>query len=357
MSPNDLIDRYIAEIGSYLPRKIRLDLKAEILSTVEDMLTERSQKTGKPVDEEMTVEILKEYGAPWKVAASYQPERFLIGPRLYPSFLTVIQVVLSIMAAITLVRMGISLGQIGLTFDNVFEAVFLVITDFLGSAFTALGGIMVLFTIVQRFLPEFREKSGEWDPYQLQESTPRNRIEVGNTLVEIISAGLAIVLFNFFPQMAINIGYHANGSWWIGVISTGADSIWSTTILSHAFFDYLPALTILWILIILLDVALLSRSHWETWTRWSSFGLKVVVIAVAGFMLAGPSLVHISTEVLITGGFPDPLAAKLLANFAEQGTIVALVITIIANIVAAIRLLIRLTGRNLSPTLERFAHP
>ena len=356
MSPIDLIDRYIAEVGKDLPRKTRLDIEAEILTAIEDMLAERSRKAGKPVDEQMIVEVLKEYGAPRKVAASYQPERFLVGPQLYASFLTVVQVVLPIVAAVALVRLGVSLGQVELTFENIFEAIFLGIAGFVSSAFTALGAILVLFVIIQHVLPEFKEKAGEWDPHQLPAVTPRNRINFGSTILEIFAAGLAVVIFNFFPHL-VNIGYHADGSWWIGFIAVDAESAWSTTILSQAFFSYLPALTIQWVLTILLDVALLSRGRWETWSRWSIFGLKVVTIALAGLLLAGPALVDVSAETLIAAGFPNPLAARLFVNFAEQVTIIALVITVIASLVTAIRLLVRLTGRDLPASLDKFAHP
>ncbi len=355
MSENDLIDRYIAEVGKDLPGKARQDIEAEILTAIEDMLIERSQKAGKPADEEMVVEVLKEYGAPRKVAASYQPERYVIGPRLFPSFLTVVQVILPIVAAISLVQLGIALGQIELTFENIFEAVFLGIAGFFGSAFTALGSLLVLFAIVERTLPEFKEKAGEWDPRKLPAATPRNRVDVGGTILEIFGAGLAIILFNFLPQ-TINMGYYADGSWWVGILSTTTGEAWSTTLLSEAFFSYLPALTILWGLTILLDATLLSRGRWENWSRWSSFVLKVVTIALAGMMIAGPALVDISVETLTAASFPDLFAARLFVNFAEQGTILVLAITILASLVAAIRLIVRLTGRNLSPRLEKFAH-
>jgi len=352
----DLIDRYIAEVGKGLPRKSRLDIEAEILTAIEDMLAERSQKAGKPVDEEMTVEVLKEYGAPHKVAASYHPDRYVIGPRLYANFLTVVRVILPIVAAVALVKIGISLGQTQLTFENVFETIFLGIAEFLGSAFTALGGIVALFAIVERLLPELKEKDGEWDPSNLPAATPRNRIDVGGAILEIFGAGLAIAVFNFFPHL-VNIGYHVDGSWWIGFIAVETDSAWSATILSEAFSGYLPALTIFWVLVILLDVALLSRGRWETWSRWSAFGLRIVTITLAGIMLAGPALVDISSEALVAAGFPNPLAAQIVVSFVTQGTILALVITIIASLVSAIRLLVRLTGKNISSSLERFSHP
>jgi hypothetical protein len=356
MSEYELIDRYIAEVGKDLPRKTRLDIEAEILSGIEDMLRERCEKTGKPVDTGMIVEVLKEYGAPRKVAASYQPERYVIGPKLFASFLTVVQVVLPIVAAIALVKLGISLGQIEPTFENVFETVFLGIAGFFGTAFTALGSILVLFAIIQQTLPEFKEKAGEWDPRKLPAATPRNRVDAAATLLEIFGAGLAIVIFNFLPQ-TINMGYYPDGSWWVGILSTTTGEAWSTTILSDAFFGYLPALTILWALTIVLDVALLSRGRWETWSRWASFVLKVVTIALAGLMIAGPALVDISVGMLTAAGFPDPLAGRLLVNFAEQGTILILAITILASLATAARLIVRLTGRNLSPRLEKFAHP
>jgi hypothetical protein len=67
--------------------------------------------------------------------------------------------------------------------------------------------------------------------------------------------------------------------------------------------------------------------------------------------------VIVNADTLIAAGFPNAFAAKLLANFAQQGTIFILVIAALANLSVAIRLLVRLTGKNLTPRLEKFAHP
>jgi hypothetical protein len=67
----NLIDRYVTEVGKHLPRKNRLDIEAELRSTLEDMLEDRSQQAGRPADEALATELLQEYGAPRKVAASY----------------------------------------------------------------------------------------------------------------------------------------------------------------------------------------------------------------------------------------------------------------------------------------------
>ena len=110
MSTN-LIDTYVSEVGRRLSRKTRADIEAEIRSILQDMLEERSQKTGKPVDEELTLEVLKEYGAPEKVAATYQGDRYLIGPRLYPIFMLVLRIVLIVIGVLAAIGLGIALSQ------------------------------------------------------------------------------------------------------------------------------------------------------------------------------------------------------------------------------------------------------
>ena len=90
------------EIGKKLPQKNRLDLQTEIRSTIEDMLEDRPKQTERPVDNTMIEEVLKEYGSPAKVAASYHPTRYLIGPQIYPFFMTVVKIVLGVLFAVTL---------------------------------------------------------------------------------------------------------------------------------------------------------------------------------------------------------------------------------------------------------------
>ena len=54
----NLIDRYVTEVGKHLPRKNRLDIETELRSTLEDMLEDRSQQTGRPADEALADRIV-----------------------------------------------------------------------------------------------------------------------------------------------------------------------------------------------------------------------------------------------------------------------------------------------------------
>lgn len=355
MEQYDLIDRYIAEIGRNLPRKNRLDIEAEILSALEDILAERSQQSGQPVDESMIVEVLKAYGAPGKVAASYHSEHYLVSPHMFPSFLYVVQVVLPILAALALVRIGLNLGTIELTFEAVFESIFLTLAEFIGSAFSTLGFLALLFTLLERVLPDFQIDNQGWDPRKLPRATRRNRIEIGSTVVNLFASTIGIIVFNFFPHL-VTLSYRSGGIWLVGTLPSSEPGAWSGTILSPAFFDYLPAMTILWGLTILLDLGLLVRGRWEGWSRWTALGLNVMGIALAVILLSAPALVDLNTGRLVTAGLIDSLTAGLLENLAGQGVIVALVIAIIAQGVDSFRLLLRLTGKGLTPALDKFAH-
>jgi|SRR5688500_16974378 len=104
----NLIDKYIAEVGKHLPRKNRVDIEAEIRSTLEDMLDERKKDDG-PADEATIMKWLKEYGSPRDVAMTYKTHQYLIGPRLFPMFETVVRIVFAVVAGASLIGLGVGL--------------------------------------------------------------------------------------------------------------------------------------------------------------------------------------------------------------------------------------------------------
>ena len=88
----DLLKRYVHEVGRRLPRKQRADIEAELHSTLVDTLESRVE--GEPTEQDQ-IELLKEFGPPVEVAASYRGgEQYLIGPDLYPLFRMVTGIVL-----------------------------------------------------------------------------------------------------------------------------------------------------------------------------------------------------------------------------------------------------------------------
>ena len=149
----ELLDRYVNEVGKHLPRKNRADIQAELRSTLEDMLEERSQKAGQPVDEAMVEDLLRSYGAPKKVAATYLPERYLIGPRLYPFFTLVLKIVFAVLGALALIGLGIAIATGPADMADIARTIGRSLLSYAGGAISAFGNIVLVFAILERVLP------------------------------------------------------------------------------------------------------------------------------------------------------------------------------------------------------------
>ena len=354
MSTN-LIDTYVSEVGRRLPKKTRADIEAEIRSILQDMLEERSQKTGKPVDDEMTFEVLKAYGAPDKVAATYLGERYLIGPRLYPIFMMVLRITLTVIGVLAAIGVGIALYQTTLNLQDILIALIKTIANFAASAMTVLGNVVLVFAIIEWALysagakGEIKglPKEKEWDPRSLTKLSPPNRVKMGETIVEIVGCFVVIAIFNFYPQI-IGFTPSLNGVVGSGNWAVGFGNLTFVPLLSEAFFYFVPYMTLVWALTIILDIVLLRMGHWNAVTRICLIGLKIVNIIIVASMLAVPSLLAI-TSTSLTTALGDAGAARTLMTLLSQIVRVALWITIVGNSIEIIRAISRLAANNIIP--------
>lgn len=85
---SDLIDRYVHQVGRYLPRHERADIEAELRSQIHDQLEDHYG--GSPSEAEIAA-VLTELGSPRQMATSYRGEQYLIGPTLYPTMMLVLR--------------------------------------------------------------------------------------------------------------------------------------------------------------------------------------------------------------------------------------------------------------------------
>jgi hypothetical protein len=357
MSTN-LIDTYVSEIGQRLPRKTRADIEAEIRSILQDMLEDRSQKTGKPVDEEITLEVLKTYGAPDKVAANYLGDRYLVGPRLYPIFMLVLRIVFIVIGVLAAIGLGIALFQTTQTPANALQTTLKAFGNFFTSAFTALGNIVLIFAIIEWALYRAGEKvdtkgllkEKDWDPRSLTKVSSPNRVKMGETILEIVGCFVAIVLFNVYPQI-IGFTPSLNSLVESGSLAVGLSNLTFIPLLSEAFFRFVPFLTIVWVLTILLDIVLLRLGYWKAWTHIASICLKIISIIIAATMLGVPSLLAVTTASLTTA-LGDANSARILMNLLNQVVRVGLWISIIGNGIEIIQAMTRLVKNNLIPQFD-----
>ena len=315
----ELLDRYVKEVGKHLPVKNRADIEVELRSTLQDMLEDRSQKTGRPVDDAMLLDVLKSYGDPKTVAATYQPERYLIGPKLYPLFLLVLKIVVIVLTVMTAIEIGIGLGTGQISGAGAVSMIGKILLDFLQGPMAAFGNIVFVFAVLERVLPYESVKLDEgWDPAVLMKEPDEDTVRLWEPVIAILGSFAGLVILNFYPQI-ISINFNP--------FTNNAAAI---PLLSAAFFTYLPWINLIFVLTILLNIALIRLGHKNNWTRAGDIFIKLIELILALVMLRGPSLVGLTPQSLAIWRM-DPTAASSLVQVFNTIFIVVLVITVIAN--------------------------
>jgi hypothetical protein len=331
----NLIDKYIAEVGKHLPRKQRADIEAEIRSTLEDMLEERKQAEG-AASEAQVIELLREYGAPREVADSYVGPRYLIGPRVYPTFELVTRIVLIVLFALALAGLGLSLAKSSLSGPEFLKTIAESALGLFGGLITAFGNIVLVFAILERVLPakEFEEEE-EWDPAELAREPDPDRVKFGEQIFEMFFLVLFLVIFNLYPG-AIGIGFFNENDW-----------VFISPILTDAFFNYLPWLNILILLQLGFNIFLLRGGWWNTGLRAANIVLELAGIALAVAMLRGPDLVSLTAVQL--AGTPLEDSARLFITLGNLIPVLVLTIVIIVSSIEVAQMVYKILKSRPSP--------
>ena len=339
----NLIDRYVREIGRRLPHKSRADIEKEIRSAVEDMLDDRSKKEGRAIDEEMTVTVLKEYGAPEKVAASYLPERYLVGPQMFPIFWLVVQIVFGVLTALAVVGLGLHIFGSTPAPAELGKSIFSLLVQYFGGLMSAFGNIVLVFALLEYFAPRLgwnakdeKDEEEDWNPRDLPNVEDVNRVSLGETIVEIAFTVLALVLFNLYPE-------------YIGIYNFSDQGSTFVPILSQAFFSYMPWLNMLWGAQIALDVWLIQQSRWQVGSRLLFIATKAGSAAVAYGMLMGPSIISLSAEALRENLFMPADAAQTVASIIVQVAKFTLIINVVVNAVEIVKALVKMVRGRAAP--------
>lgn len=103
---NRIIERYTYAVTRNLPEKQRADIEKELKGLVEDMLDDRLE--GRQPSEKDVEAVLLELGDPKMLAERYRGRpRYLIGPELFPTYLTILKIVFSALAIAMMVVFSI----------------------------------------------------------------------------------------------------------------------------------------------------------------------------------------------------------------------------------------------------------
>jgi hypothetical protein len=341
----DLFYRYVDSVGRQLPKKRRDDIQEEILSNLEDALEDRAQTENREPDEEMVVEILKEFGPPEKLAAAYFPQQYLIGPRMFPAFLMSMKILLVIVLLQILVAavVSISSNSSGLV-------------DIVTSLWQAMPGsivnstlliIILVFAVLERVVPQAGDEakmkawvkaqnllsrfisktdglptSKDWNPRVLKRIKKENLIAPRKLVLDIALLFGLLALFNFFPQ-------------WIGALNHNPEWGWTfVPLLSSSFTAvYMPWLDLLWGLNIGLKAVALGQGAWSQITRWFQIGVKTLGLMILVSFLEGPPVIGLNPDYAGFHGLSQDIQSfvreSLLPGLSDIFRLIVIIILVI----------------------------
>jgi hypothetical protein len=98
---DELIDRYVHEVGRRLPQAQRDDVQDELRSLLQEALDSRVNEQGAARSQSTAADVLREFGHPSEVADRYLPRpSYLIGPQLSRHQLTMKVVLLAMVGTL-----------------------------------------------------------------------------------------------------------------------------------------------------------------------------------------------------------------------------------------------------------------
>ena len=270
MTEHELIERYVHEVGGYLPRRGRADIQRELQSLLEDAVEERTH--GADPTAQLVSKVLREFGKPQEMAAQYSSRQHLIGRNLYPRFRLVTSVVFAVITIINILLVIFLLWN-----NNSADFLPLIwarFTDTIQALFFSLGIITAVFVGIEHYFGDeiaAQEDSAEWDPLELPPVNDPDRIKRFEQFTEIIfgSVGVAALIW-----------------------ATTTDSVFGWLFVD----EFRPMIG--WFvasacLDILLNIFVLWQGRWQPLTRWLEIAVELFSLYVLYQVAASPAILTI----------------------------------------------------------------
>jgi hypothetical protein len=186
----DLLERYLQAVAQYLPLKGKEDTVAELPANLLAEIENREEELGRPLLEGEVGAVLQQHGRPVLVAARYLPQRFLIGPGLFPLYwFTLLKSFPLMVLAYTVAQAANFLFGGGVTIGAA-------IGHFPYVAFTFWSVMTLGFAVFEfaqgRYFAEVKWTKA-WNPQDLPALTPEKGQSFANRVADLIVSVLMIL--------------------------------------------------------------------------------------------------------------------------------------------------------------------
>ena len=265
-------------VQKHLPWKGQADIVAELRGNLEAQLEDKEGELGRDLTSAEAEAWLKQLGSPQKMAARYQPQQYLIGPTLFPTYKIVLRLVLTLTLFIySIVSVVAIFGvaaepSVGSVVESIVKAPF----SLLNSAIWVTA-FFALFEILSTRIPMLSKykntETSDWEPSKL--STLDTAIADGGKPRSFSQAMAEVIFFYVFLIWMVLVPKYPYLVFGPGVYFLHLDrAMWS------------PALvTIYWCIVGLFvaqgvwNTLQLIRGHWQR-----SMRIEKLVFALLGLV-------------------------------------------------------------------------
>ena len=321
---SELIERYVHQVGRYLPNKERAEIQAELRSQIQDQLDDRYG--GAPTETDVAA-VLKELGDPRRIAASYGGEQYLVGPDLYPVMMMVLRRGWAIVppVAILVHVLAALLGDETGNFINL-------LLEAAAGAFQATaiftGIVVLIFAILQHSGEDLDEITGNdkgFDPLALPEVNDPAEVDRFESILSMAFGVFALMVMIYFLRVGgltlqFNLGEPVDVipvpiPWLVGLIAIGATQM-------------------------VLQLVALLRGRWSVALWLVNVALDIIGAVALYFVLWLPLAERVYAAV------PSLASVPLIGRGAEA----ILVLSLIAALIEGVTKLVKMVGYRHSPT-------
>ncbi|MBX3066481.1 MAG: hypothetical protein KF726_26105 [Anaerolineae bacterium] len=274
----ELVERYVHQVGRYLPPKERAEIEAELRSQIEDQLEDRYGAAPTPTE---IGSVLAELGEPRQLASSYNREQYLVGPELYPIMMTILRHGWAVIPAIV-----IFVNVFGAAVSDQQKAWTEVILETLGAVVQAsvyFSVIVVLFfAALERSGNGLAELTEPFDPLKLPKiDDPRTVDRFEATFGIVFGTVLVLALLYFLQIGGLTLRFNLSDPGEVIPVPTG----WLVILIG--------AISAM----LLVQFIVLRRNRWNIALYLTTTGLEIFGAVCLYFAVYEPLAQHFSATV------------------------------------------------------------
>jgi hypothetical protein len=223
----ELVERYVHQVGRYLPKKDRADIEAELRSLIQDQLDDRF--AGAPSQADVAT-VLAEMGSPRQMAASYNRDQYFVGPDLYPYLIMTLRYVWVFVPALV-IFLNI-FGAVVSAEQEAWLSLFVeTVATILQATLILSAAAMLIFAFIQRVMSEIDQKAPVFNPMTLPKIDDPYSVDRFEAMFGVVFGALVmLVLLYFLTVGGLTLRFNLNDPgevipvptiWLIPLISSG----------------------------------------------------------------------------------------------------------------------------------------